>query len=210
MNVLFHRQSEVGLQETEGGFRTQMFTASDPTDIDYAGLRADLNREVERFTNIGSGWTLTAILRFVLRIGEYRPFVGSSFVPTPASLVAKQALVNVYNPDDNMCFAWAVLSALYPCQRNAMYSLLTYDQSMTKRTAKGIKKRYVSKHVRHDMYLRTLRERTIERAKYRLFRSRAHKIETVECTKIALCAYDDKRYVLIDGVSTYAYGHVLL
>ena len=71
MNVLFHRQSEVGLQETEGGFRTQVFTASDPADIEYADLRADLNREVERFTNIGSGWAaVTAMLRFVLHIGE--------------------------------------------------------------------------------------------------------------------------------------------
>ena len=94
--------------------------------------------------------------------------------------------------------------------RAKMYSLLTYDDNMAKRTAKGIKRRYVSKHVRHEMYLRTLRNRTIEHAKYRLFRSRAHKIETVECCKIALCAYDDKRFVLDDGVSTLAYGHIYL
>jgi hypothetical protein len=60
------------------------------------------------------------------------------------------------------------------------------------------------------MYLRTLREKTIEQAKYRLFRSRAHKIETVEYSKVALCAYDDKRFVLDDGVATLAYGHVRL
>ena len=119
MNVLFHRQTDIGMQETEGGFRTEIFTACDPTDIDYADLRADLIREVERFTNIGSGWTLTAILRFVIRIGQYRPLAGSSFIPTPKVLMAKQALINVYNPNDNMCFAWAVLSALYPCKENA-------------------------------------------------------------------------------------------
>ena len=119
MNVLFHRQTDVGLQETEGGFRTEVFTASDASDIDYADLRADLNREVERFTNIGSGWTLTAILRFRVHIGEFRPLVGSSFVPTPASLIGKRALVNVHNPNDEMCFAWAVLSALYPCRNNS-------------------------------------------------------------------------------------------
>jgi hypothetical protein len=94
--------------------------------------------------------------------------------------------------------------------RAKMYSLLTYDDSMAKRTAKGIKKRYVAKHLRHDMYLRTLREKTIEHAKYRLFRSRAHKIETVEYSKVALCAYDDKRFVPNDGVATLAYGHVRL
>jgi hypothetical protein len=118
MYALFDRQSDVGMQETEGGFRTQVYTATDPADIDYDAVRAELNREVERFTNVGSGWTLTAILRFVIRIGQYRPLVGSSFIPTPASLVAKRALINVYNPNDSMCFVWAILSALYPCERN--------------------------------------------------------------------------------------------
>jgi hypothetical protein len=119
MYAVFHHQSDVGLQETEGGFRTQVYTAANPADIDYDAVRAELNREVERFTNVGSGWTLTAILRFVIRIGQYRPVAGSSFIPTPASLVAKRALINVYNPKDSMCFVWAVLSALYPCERNA-------------------------------------------------------------------------------------------
>jgi hypothetical protein len=119
MYALFHRQTDVGLQETEGGFRTQVYTATDPADVDYAAVRAELNRDVERFTNVGSGWTLTAILRFVVRIGQYRPLAGSSFIPTPASLVAKHAVINVYNPDDSMCFVWAVLSALYPCKKNA-------------------------------------------------------------------------------------------
>ena len=89
-----------------------------------------------------------------------------------------------------------------------MYSLLTYDNNMAKRTAKGIKKRYIVKHLQHDMYLHTLRNKTIEHAKFRLFRSRAHKIQTVEFSKVALCAYDDKRYVLDDGIATLAYGHV--
>ena len=62
MNILFHRQTDVGVQETEGGFRSRVFTACDVGDIDYADLRADLDREVDQFTNIGSGWTLTAIL----------------------------------------------------------------------------------------------------------------------------------------------------
>jgi predicted glycoside hydrolase/deacetylase ChbG (UPF0249 family) len=54
-------QTDVGLQETKGRFFTQAYTATDPADIDYAAVRAELNRKVERFTNVGSGWTLTAI-----------------------------------------------------------------------------------------------------------------------------------------------------
>jgi hypothetical protein len=94
--------------------------------------------------------------------------------------------------------------------RSKMYSLLTYDKKLSKRTAKGVKNRYLVKNVMHDAYLQTLRNKTIEHAKYRLLRSRAHKIQTVKCCKVALCAYDDKCYVLEDGERTLAYGHVLL
>jgi hypothetical protein len=94
--------------------------------------------------------------------------------------------------------------------RSEMYSFLTYDEHMAKRTAKGVKQRYVSKYFRHEMYLRMLCNRTIERPKYRLFRSRAHKLETVQCCKVSLCAYDDKRCVLEEGASTLAHGHVKL
>jgi hypothetical protein len=119
MNVLFYRQTEIGLQETEGGIRTQVFSTSDVADIAYDDLRADLDRQIDNFTNAGSGWTSTVILRFVIRIGQFRPLVGSSFIPTLKSLEVKKALVNVYNPDDNTCFAWAVLSALYPSDEHS-------------------------------------------------------------------------------------------
>jgi hypothetical protein len=118
MYALFYLQTDVGLQETEDGFRTQVYTATDPANVDYAAVRVELNREIERFTNVGSGWTLTAILRFVIRIGQYRPLVGSSFIPTPASLMAKPTLINVDDPDDSMCFAWAILSALFPVENH--------------------------------------------------------------------------------------------
>jgi hypothetical protein len=43
--------------------------------------------------------------------------------------------------------------------RSKMYSLFLYDPKLVKRTAKGIKKKYVKKNLLHDRYLRTLRER---------------------------------------------------
>jgi hypothetical protein len=112
MNVLFHRQSDAGMHVTEGGFYTQLFTALDTTDVNLTNLRTNLDSELDRFTNVGSGWTITAILRFTIRIGQYRPMTGSSYIPTPKMLAGKHALVNVFN-EDNMCFAWAVLSALH-------------------------------------------------------------------------------------------------
>ena len=43
--------------------------------------------------------------------------------------------------------------------------------------------------------------------KMRTIRSDHHNVYTYEMNKIALSAFDDKRWVLEDGVSTLAYGH---
>jgi hypothetical protein len=112
MNELFHRQSDAGMQETEGGCYIQLLTALDATDVDITALRADLDGELDRFANVGCGWTITVIQRFTIRIGEYRPMTVSSYIPTPKVLMAKRALINVFNQNE-MCFAWAILSALH-------------------------------------------------------------------------------------------------
>jgi hypothetical protein len=94
--------------------------------------------------------------------------------------------------------------------RSKMYSLLEEKDKPSKRTAKGVKRGFVQKRVRHDMYLNTLRTRLCTRANFVNFRSLAHNVQTVNFSRICLSAYDDKRYVRGDGVSTYAYGHYKL
>ena len=94
--------------------------------------------------------------------------------------------------------------------RSKMYSLLEEKDKPSKRTAKGVKRGFVVKRVRHDMYLNTLRTRVCTRANFVNFQSLNHTIKTVNFSRICLSAYDDKRYVLEDGISTYAYGHYKL
>jgi len=60
---------------------------------------------------------------------------------------------------------------------------------------------YVLSHITYN--------KTLTHAKFRNFRSLCMKIETVECSKICLSAYDDKRFLLSDGESTLANGHFL-
>ena len=92
--------------------------------------------------------------------------------------------------------------------RSKMYSLLVNKDKPSKRTAKGVKRRYVEKKVRHEMYVNTLRTLVSTRANFVNFRSQSHTIQTVNFSRICLSAYDDKRFVNIeDGVSTIAYGH---
>jgi hypothetical protein len=87
--------------------------------------------------------------------------------------------------------------------RSKMYSLLvqsTEAKMTSKMTAKGIKKSYVKHHIRHEMYCDTLLSKKSTSA--RNFRSSCHKIQTVKFVKKCLSSYDDKRYILNDGVST--------
>ena len=94
--------------------------------------------------------------------------------------------------------------------RSKMYSLLLHKDDCdekAKMTAKGVKRSYLKKCVRHAMYVETLRNRTSTYASFMNFRSLCHKIESVIFTKTCLSGNDNKRYVLDDGVSTLAYGH---
>jgi hypothetical protein len=94
--------------------------------------------------------------------------------------------------------------------RSKMYSLLIEKGKPSKQTAKGVKRGYVEKHVRHEMYLKTLRTRIGTRANFMNFRSLLHNVQTVNFSRVCLSAYDDKRWVCEDGIHTLAYGHVKL
>ena len=87
-----------------------------------------------------------------------------------------------------------------------MYSFV-YESGEQKKV-KGIKKNFVKKHVRHENFLHVLRNpTTVTTAKFRHFESKNHVVRTMEINKSCLSAFDDKRYILDDGVLTLAYGH---
>ena len=56
----------------------------------------------------------------MISVVKYRPLHGSnsSFIPTPTFIERKKCTVNVRNEDDEYCFMWAILSALYPAKTN--------------------------------------------------------------------------------------------
>jgi len=90
--------------------------------------------------------------------------------------------------------------------RAKMYSLSSGNKSQTK--VKEIKKNYVKKNVKHDSFLDILKNTaSTTLAKFRMFKSTNHVLNTIEMTKVCLSAFDDKRYILDDGVTTLAYGH---
>ena len=120
MKVTLTRESEAGTQSTDAGFRTEPQTLCFKDDqVDYDAMYRDLNAQLDRFCSQGSGWNLQQITEFVLHTSVYRPLIGSSYIQTPKFIADKRCVVNVKNSDDNKCFKWAILSALYPVEKNA-------------------------------------------------------------------------------------------
>ena len=92
--------------------------------------------------------------------------------------------------------------------RAKMYSLLVpQNLKECKIRAKGIKKSYVKTKVRHDQFLNVLKTLKPTPSTFRSFQSVNHVLRTVEINKTCLNAFDDKRYILQDGIGTLSYGH---
>ena len=66
----------------------------------------------------GSGWTFKSVIRLVLHTTKWEPLYGSSYIPLDPYLANKKAIINMKNEDDK-CFMWCVLRALYPKNKNA-------------------------------------------------------------------------------------------
>ena len=90
--------------------------------------------------------------------------------------------------------------------RSKMYSYMK-DDSCEARTAKGIKKYVIKKNITHENYKQTLFNDEQMHHTMKTIRSNNHQLGSYELNKVSLSCFDDKRYILNDCVTTYAYGH---
>ena len=65
----------------------------------------------------------------------------------------------------------------------------------------------IKKDLKHEMYNKILTTRGSMYSRMKVIRSQKHRVYTMDINKISLSAFDDKRYLLEDGISSYAYGH---
>jgi len=98
-------------------FATPPVVVNDGQDYNNNSLQANVDHKVEQWNRRGSNFNVERVSRFVLSMHPYRPLHGSTFVRTPDFLAKKHCLINVQNNDEK-CFVWSVLSALYPGAHN--------------------------------------------------------------------------------------------
>lgn len=93
------------------------------------------------------------------------------------------------------------------CLRPKMYSLKYSDGSNLKKM-KGVGKRAVQ-DIFHESYFDSLNQMTRFYGEMMGFRSYNHRVFIIAQDKLALTPFEDKRYILNDGISSRAYGHYL-
>ena len=89
--------------------------------------------------------------------------------------------------------------------KSKMYSLVLVGSEKIEK-AKGVNK-FVVKNTRHKAYIDVLFSKCFVRHKMKRIQSKLHKIGTYDVCKISLSCFDDKRYILDDGINSLAYFH---
>ena len=93
--------------------------------------------------------------------------------------------------------------------RSKMYSVWL-DNETEKKTAKGVVKSVIKKELSHATYKNILETSGKMYSNMKVIRSQKHQIYTMEIKKVSLSAYDDKRWIKDDGLSSLAYGHHMI
>ena len=70
------------------------------------------------FQQSGSNWVFQQIIRLEIHFANWQPLGGSTFIPLPAKIKNKKAVINPKN-EDNQCFKWCVVRALNPVKKNS-------------------------------------------------------------------------------------------
>lgn len=75
--------------------------------------------KISEFEEKLSGWALQKIVSLEVNVNKLEQGNGaSSFVELPGEIKTKRACINVEN-DDNACFYWSIVSALFPVEQNS-------------------------------------------------------------------------------------------
>ena len=86
---------------------------------------------------------------------------------------------------------------------NTIVDLDVHESRKNKGTKEAVKKA----HLRHEHFKDCLESLKTYAVKQNIIKSRAHTISSYHITKIALTAFDTKRWIQNDNIHTLAYGH---
>ena len=91
---------------------------SDLNEI-YDEMKDEIEEQIQKVQEaMGSGWQFEKVIKLVLHTTRWDPINAGSYIDLPEALKNKKAIINMKNQDEE-CFKWCVLRALYPKDKNA-------------------------------------------------------------------------------------------
>ena len=87
-----------------------------------------------------------------------------------------------------------IISEFFGLKSKMMYSLISVDDEELTKTKE------VNKKIRHKEFVDVLFNKKVIRSNMKRIQSKLHRVETYDVCKISLSFFDDKRYVLDNGV----------
>ena len=78
------------------------------------------------------------------------------------------------------------------------------------KTARGVKRNVIKREISHSDYRDVLFNKEKMHHQMKSIRSELYQICSYQLNKVSLSPFDDKRYILRDGITSYAYGHRLI
>ena len=131
-DTTFVREIDGVVSRIPAYFHTDSYIITESQPLDMSQVLDSFNAQVDAFNARGNGYVLERVRRFVMCILQYRPLVGSSYIPSPRWLKDKRCAVNVKNLDDNECFKWSILACLHEqkSHKDELYHYLPYRNTL--------------------------------------------------------------------------------
>ena len=105
LQVEFSIERDGGTQYMEHYFRENephVFNRNDEDQIkkEFDRFVERIKGEIESWSERGSGWVLERIMTAYVNVACYQPLRGGTYLPLPANLEKKKAIINVQNRDN--------------------------------------------------------------------------------------------------------------
>ena len=115
-NCVMEREGAEGTISETFAFHSAIKIITESTNVEevFNEMVDEIETAIQKAENAqGSGWVLTVIESIKLHTAKWDPLNAGSYIDLPPNLKNKKAIINMKN-QDNECFKWCVLRALYP------------------------------------------------------------------------------------------------
>ncbi|XP_075162933.1 uncharacterized protein LOC142235565 [Haematobia irritans] len=93
--------------------KMKLLTQADDVETAFDEQLDRLMTKLSEFQERDSGWALQKLIKLEININKACLTRGSHFIETPKNLANKLACLNIQNREDNFCFKWCLVAALY-------------------------------------------------------------------------------------------------